>query len=104
MLSDVIYACRTLRKSPAFTTVALLTMAIGIGVNTVLFSMVNALLLRPLPYDSSDRLLFLTASDTSRGIVGLTLSYTRLTFLERDARLFDGLSAYLPIPASVRTA
>src|SRR5439155_11322975 len=64
---DLRFGVRTLRKSPGFTAVAVLTLALGIGANTVIFSAVYAVLLKPLPFKDSDRLVFIEKKNPPRG-------------------------------------
>ena len=58
-MHDLLYALRGLRRQPVFATVAVLTLTIGIGANTAIFSLLHHVLLRPLPYPKADRLVFI---------------------------------------------
>jgi putative ABC transport system permease protein len=60
LMHDVQYGLRQLRHNPSFTVVAIITLALGIGANTAIFSIVNAVVLHPLPYPHSDRLVWIT--------------------------------------------
>jgi putative ABC transport system permease protein len=92
LLQDLRLAVRQLVKSPAFSAVAVLTLAVGIGANTAIFSAVNAVLLQPLPYPRSDRLMEVT-SQAAEG-VRFGVSYPDLLDLRGLTRDFSGVAAY----------
>jgi putative ABC transport system permease protein len=66
---DVAYAVRTLSRAPVFTAVALFTLSLGLGATIAVFTVVNGVLLRPLPYEEADRLVFISGGDTGRGAI-----------------------------------
>src|SRR5215510_6023934 len=91
-LQDVRYGLRILGKSPGFTLVAVLTLALGIGANTAIFSLVNAVLLRPLPYHDPDRLAMLWTNDVKRNIHEEGTSYPNFLDWRSQTQLFTDLA------------
>src|SRR5687768_9305240 len=108
VIRDLRYAVRMLRKTPGFTGVALLTLAIGIGVNTAVFTVVNALLLTPLPFPDPGRLATVTTFSSSPQGASENPSVDGKTFLaiQKDAATVDvavssgGLSAGVNLVAN----
>ncbi len=94
MLRDLRYATRSLRKSPGFTTVAILTLALGIGANTAIFSVLEGVVLAPLPYDQPNRLVVVALYNRTLKYATL-LSYPDFLDWQRSSRSFDQIAAFL---------
>ena len=81
-----------LARSPGFTLVAILTLALGIGANTAIFSVVNAVLLRPLPYPESNRLVFL--GEWSEQVPEMSISMANFNDWRNQNKVFESMVAY----------
>jgi predicted permease len=92
VLHDLQYAGRQMMKSPGFAVVAILTLALGIGANTTIFSVVNGVLLNPLPYPESNRLVVLFHNKPN--FVKGSISYLNFLDWQRDNKSFDAMAAY----------
>jgi len=89
---DVKYGVRTLVKSPGFALVAVLTLALGIGANTAIFSVINGMLLMPLPYDEGHNLVFI--SEWSEQVPGMSFSVENFKDLRDQNKVFEAIMAY----------
>jgi putative ABC transport system permease protein len=91
---DLRYALRTLRKNAGFTTIAVLTLALGIGANTAIFGIVNAVLLRPLPFPESRRIVAVYQTMEQAGIFRNGISYPNFSDWQEQSHCFQGIGAY----------
>ena len=94
VLKDIRFGVRNLLKHPTFAITALLTLAIGIGANTTIFSFVNGILLRPLPYPDSERLVVINETAHKRGIPSMSISFPNFLDWRGQNHLFEDISAY----------
>ena len=92
--NDISYALRMMRKNVAFTFLAVVTLALGIGVNSAIFSVVHAVLLRPLPYPDGHQLIFLRQQETKLGITDLGFSVKEIQDFREQNHTLSGLVEY----------
>ena len=100
-LRDLRFAWRGLRRSPGFAVATVLTLGLGIGADTAIFSLVNSMLLTPLPYRDSSRLVFVWSDMSEAGYPRAPLSGPELADLRRRAKLFSGFGAIWANSASL---
>ena len=101
MLQDLRYGLRMLVKNPGFTAVAVLTLALGIGANTAIFSVVNAVLLRPLPFPHPEQLVLVRDDLTGRKVEGIGMSVEELRDLQERSGVFEEISALWAVDANL---
>ncbi len=102
MVSDIRYALRLLTRNPAFSAVAVLTLALGIGVATAIFSVANGILLRPLPYPDASRIVTMAGVTPTEMDAGV--SPADYLDVRDQARSFDAMAAYRPDVIDVTAA
>ncbi|HET6852960.1 MAG TPA: ABC transporter permease [Pyrinomonadaceae bacterium] len=102
-LQDLKYALRMLKKNPAFTAVAILTLAVGIGANSAIFSVLNSVLLRPLPYRQPGQLVRVYSEFPTMKLQKFWLSAPELLDIQREAKSWEAIGAWAPGGRNVGT-
>jgi putative ABC transport system permease protein len=100
--ADVRYAFRALRHSPSFTAVVVLTLALGIGANTAIFSVVRAVVLKPLPHRDGERLVYLRQSNDAPGGESIMFSVPEVQDFRDGAKSLGGIAEYSPFTFTLR--
>ena len=97
-MSEMRDAIRQLLKSPGFTLVAILGLALGIGANVAFFSVVNSVFLRPLPYREPDRLVRLSSTNEAQNLTRVGFSYSRYVAVQAQQQVFSDLALSIGNP------
>src|SRR5579864_5841034 len=101
LIQDLRYAARTLLKSPAFLAIAVLTLALGIGANVAIFTLVNAVLLQPLPFREPGRLVRVFDDLNGAGAKDVGISVPELVDLQERSGVFEQLTAIFPVSTAL---
>src|SRR5688500_1197207 len=94
LLQDIRYGFRMLFKHKGFTAVAVIALGLGIGANTAIFSLVNGVLLRPLPFPDAERIVYFEGRNLGSGITDSNISYLDFTDWSQQTDLFASTAAY----------
>src|SRR5438445_1650082 len=97
-MNDLTFALRQLRKSPGFTFLAVITLALGIGLNTAIFSLINDLFLRGLPFKQPERVVHMYSNARERNLLELAVSVPRFQHFRAAQKIFDGFAGENIIP------
>src|SRR5579872_3961958 len=101
LLRDIRHGQQMLARHPGFAVLVVLTLALGIGANSAVFSVVNAVLLRPLPYRAPDRLVIPWGNAPKLGFAEVPLSVPNFMDWKHQSTVFEGFAAFTPQPASL---
>lgn len=104
VVKDLGFGLRMLARNPGFTAVAILTMALGLGMNTALFSVVNGVMLKSLPYPETDRLVFLLETNAKFPAPGVVMSSLNYQDWKQQSRSFESMGARQPFTAAFTNA
>src|SRR5437762_5384982 len=94
LIQDIRYGLRMLLKNKGFTAVAILALALGVGANTAIFSLVNGILLRPLPFPNAERIVYFEGRNPAAGITDSNISYPDFVDWSAQTDLFASTAAY----------
>jgi predicted permease len=104
LIQDLKFALRSLARSPAFTVAAILTLALGIGANTAIFSIVDSVLLRPAPIDDAERVMMVWETDRNSGTTREPASYPDFLDFQQRSKTFTGLAAFASVTFNLTQA
>src|SRR5262245_21803494 len=96
LLGDLRYGFRMLIKNPGFSLIAVVTLALGIGVNSTVFTLTNAVLLKGLPFENPERIVHIASADPAHGRPRLPVSFKDFLDIRDHAKSFSGIAAYAP--------
>src|SRR2546430_5490324 len=94
LFQDIRYGLRMLLKHKGFTTVAVLALGLGIGANTAIFSLVNGILLRPLPFPNAEQIVYFEGQNPSKGITDSNISFPDFIDWSQQTDLFASTTAF----------